>query len=204
MNLSYQHRMMLEVESGIKPAVLEARGYRTVTSATELEQLGFSSNQRSVPALILPIFSPTGEKKLLQSRPDAPRLNDAGKPVKYETPAGSLMALDMHPFAKGKANDPKTPLWVTEGVKKGDALVSHRLCAVALIGVWNFRGTNEHGGKAALPEWEFIALNGRTVYIVFDSDVMQKKEVATALARLKAMLEHRDATVKLIYLPEAT
>lgn len=174
-----------------------------MTDPAELKRLGFSLKQQNVPALLIPIYSPTGEQRLYQARPDTPRLNDKGKPVKYETPAGSQMSLDMHPSVKDEAADPKTPLWITEGIKKGDALATHGLCAVALIGVWNFRGTNDKGGKAALPEWEFIALNKREVYIVFDSDVMTKQAVYAALVRLKAMLEHRGAKVKAIYLPES-
>ena len=85
------------------------------------------------------------------------------------------------------------PLFITEGIKKGDALVSRGLCAIALIGVWNWRGTNEHGGKTAFPAWERVALNGRKVYIVFDSDVMEKVEVYAALSRLKGFLESRGA-----------
>lgn len=199
--LSEPHKIMLEGESGISPDVIAARGYQTVTTKAELERLGFSPKQRNTPALVLPIHSPTGSLKLYQARADTPRLDDKSKPVKYETPAGSSMALDMHPFAKAKAGDPSTPLFITEGIKKGDALVSRGLCTVALIGVWNWRGTNEHGGKMALPEWENVALNGRRVYIVFDSDVMTKKEVHAALVRLKKFLEHRGAKVKLIYLP---
>ena len=38
---------------------------------------------------------------------------------------------------------------------------------------------------------------------MFDSDVMSKKEVAAALVRLKAFLEHKGAKVKVIYLPDA-
>ena len=194
------HRTMLEQESGIRPDVITARGYETVTSKAELKRRGFSPAQQNVPALLIPIFSPTGDVVLYQARPDTARINK-GKPVKYETPTGSSMALDVHPFAKDKVSDPNTPLFVTEGVKKGDALVTHGLCAVALIGVWNWRGKNEHGGKTALPEWEFVALNDRRVYIVFDSDVMLKKEVHAALVRLKGTLEHRGAKVAFIYLP---
>jgi hypothetical protein len=201
-SLGEQHRAMLERASGISAEVIEARGYETVMSKAVLRQRGFGTAQQTVPALLIPIYSPTGDVVLYQARPDTPRISK-GKPVKYETPSGSSMALDMHPFAKDKAGDPNTPLFITEGIKKGDALVTHRLCAVALIGVWNFRGRNEHGGKVALPEWEFIALNGRDCYIVFDSDVMSKKPVHAALVRLKAMLEHREAKVKLIYLPES-
>lgn len=198
--LHNHHRVMLEEESGIHPDLITARGYRTVTVKADLERLGFSAKQRNVPALVLPIYSPTGAVTLYQARPDEPRINK-GKPVKYETPLGSSMALDVHPSVNGKLGNPSTPLFITEGVKKGDALVSRGLCAVALIGVWNWRGTNAQGGKAVLPEWEFVALNDRRVYVVFDSDVMEKKEVHAALVRLKGMLEHRSARVLLIYLP---
>jgi len=184
---------MLFEESGIGPRVVVKRGYRTVTSKAELERLGFGRSQRNVPALLMPIYSPVGEKVLYQSRPDEPRIGKRGKPIKYETPSGASMALDVHPFCRESLADPSVPLFVTEGIKKGDALVSRGLCAVALIGVWNWRGTNEYGGKMALPEWESVALNGRRVYIVFDSDVMEKREVYAALCRLKNFLESRGA-----------
>jgi hypothetical protein len=199
--LSPAHKRMLFEESSIGARVAVKRGYRTFTRKADLERLGFGKSQRSVPALLVPIYSPTGEISLYQSRPDKPRIGKRGKPVKYETPAGASMALDVHPFSRDRLGDPQTPLFVTEGVKKGDALVSCGLCAVALIGVWNWRGTNDQGGKTALPEWEYVALNDRKVYIVFDSDVMEKSEVYAALLRLKAFLENRGASVRLIYLP---
>jgi len=59
---------------------------------------------------------------------------------------------------------------------------------------------NDAGGKTALVDWELIALNDRTVYVAFDSDVMEKVEVHSALVRLKAFLESHKATVKLLYL----
>jgi predicted RNA-binding protein YlxR (DUF448 family) len=68
--------------------------------------------------------------------------------------------------------------------------------------VWNWRGKNNSGGKIALPDWKYIALNGRSVYICFDSDVMRKPEVHKAMSRLKAFLELTGAHVSLIYLPE--
>ena len=92
-------------------------------------------------------------------------------------------------------------MFVTEGIPKGDAAVSIGLCCIALLGVWNWRGSSEAGGKTALADWESIALNGREVYLAFDSDVTLKREVFAALARLKAFLESRGATVKIVYLP---
>src|SRR5215217_8424884 len=192
---------MLFEESGIGARVVVKRGYRTVTSKAELERLGFGRSQRNVPALLIPIYGPAGKIVLYQSRSDSPRIAKRGKPVKYETPTGATMVLDVHPFCRASLVDPGIPLFVTEGIKKGDALVSRGLCAVALIGVWNWRGTNEHGGKTALAEWEYLALSGRKVYIVFDSDVLEKREVHAALSRLKAFLQSRGARVSLIYLP---
>lgn len=194
------HLHMLEKESGITREVIKARGYRTIEKKVELEALGFARPQRNVPSLLIPIYNSFGEVSLYQSRPDTPRINK-GKPVKYETPSGSRMTLDIHPFAKDKLGDPATPLFITEGIKKADALVSKNLCTVGLIGVWNWRGSNEHGGKTVLPDWEHIALNNRQVYIVFDSDVMEKLPVHKALERLRGFLESRDAKIKLIYLP---
>jgi hypothetical protein len=189
-SLAPHHRAMLLEESAITLETIEARGYRTVETKAELERLGFGRAQRNVPGLLFPIHGPTGEVVSYQFRPDEPRIKD-GKPVKYETLAGSRMVLDVHPTIRTRLEDPSVPLFITEGIKKGDALVSRGLCAVALIGVWSWRGRNEFGGKTALPEWEYIALNGRQVYIVFDSDVMLKPEVHAALTRLKSFLEGR-------------
>ena len=159
-SLNPEHQRMLLQESGLSEEVVIARGYRTVEAISELRRLGFSDAQCNVPGLLVPVYSPSGEISNYQFRPDQPRIRD-GKPVRYETPKGSRMTLDVHPAVRGMLGDPSVPLWVTEGVKKGDALASLDLCAVALLGVWNWRGFSEHGGKVALPEWEYIALNGR-------------------------------------------
>jgi hypothetical protein len=193
------HRRMLEVESGIRPDVIAARGYRTVTCQAELGRLGFGPSQRLTPALLLPVWTVHGEIGLYQARPDSPRIRK-DKAIKYETPCNARMALDCHPFVRPELADPSKPLLITEGIKKGDALVSHGCVAVALLGVWNYRGTNQYGGKTALPDWEMVALHGRIVYIVFDSDIMTKPSVYQALLRLKEFLESRGAVVYVVYL----
>jgi Domain of unknown function (DUF3854) len=191
MTLAEQHEKMLHEESRISPEVVEARGYRTLKKKVELRTLGFADRQCNPPGLLIPIYSPTGEIATYQYRPDKPRIDKKGRPVKYETPSGSHMVLDVHPFARKWLSDPTVPLFITEGIKKGDALVSRKLCAVALLGVWSWRGRNDDGGLTALAEWEYIALNDREVYIVFDSDVMPKPQVHKAMVRLKAFLESR-------------
>ena len=198
--LSSEHLAALVQGSGLSQDVIRDRGYRTTSTRAEMKRLGFSDTQARVPALLIPVYGTSGEIVLYQARPDTPRIKD-GKPIKYETPRGSRMVLDVHPAARAALADPGTPLFVTEGIKKGDCLVSHGCCAAAILGVWNWRGTNELGGKTSLPDWEAVALNDRQVYVIFDSDVMLKPAVQAALARLKPFLESRGACVLLIYLP---
>jgi hypothetical protein len=194
------HHAELLTASAIAPEVIQARGYRSVTTRTDLKGCGFSDGQARVPALLIPIHNVMGETVLYQLRPDDPRVKD-GKRLKYETPLKSRMALDVPPPCRAQTRDPGAPLLITEGVRKADAAASRGLCCVALLGVWNWRGRNEDGGKLALGDWESIALNERQTYIVFDSDVMLKVEVHAALGRLKAFLESRGAKVALVYLP---
>jgi hypothetical protein len=191
MILAEHHEKMLIEESSIDPKVVEARGYRTVETKRELKRLGFSERQCNKPGLLIPVYSPTGDIATYQYRPDEPRIDKKGKPIKYETPSGTRMVLDVHPFAREMLGNPTMPLFITEGIKKGDALVSCDRCAVTLLGVWSWRGRNDDGGLTALAEWDYVALNDRAVYIVFDSDVMLKPQVHKAMVRLKAFLESR-------------
>ena len=199
-DLMPQHAALL-ADSAITPEVAMARGYRSVTKKADLKGLGFTDRQSRVPALLIPVWGVTGEVVLYQARPDQPRIDKRGKAVKYETPAESRMAVDVHPMARPFLGDPSRPLYITEGVRKADAAVSKDLCCIALLGVWNFRGTNDLGGKTVLADWESIHLKERDVYIAFDSDVMTKIEVHQALSRLKAFLESRGADAHMIYLP---
>ena len=206
-----QHRKFLRVRA-VADEVATDRGYSSAIRKSDLERLGFGRSQQLVPTLVIPVWSVRAEVESYQLRPDKPRLNDKGKPRKYEMKSGARMLLDAHPRLTRRRDgtkvpligDPSVPLFITEGIPKGDAAVSIGLCCCALLGVWNWRGSNEAGGKTALADWESIALNGRAVYVVFDSDVMEKREVYAALVRLRALLETRDANVKVIYLPSGS
>ncbi len=197
----YRRHLDLIRASGISEEVSRERGYRTETVKEVLGELGFSPAQRRTPALVIPIWDVNGKCAGYQLRPDDPRERD-GKPLKYETPAGMRMVIDVPQRCRPMLGDPKARLLVTEGVRKADAAASRGLCCVDFLGVWNWRGTNEKGGKTALADWEVIALNGREILICFDSDVARKREVAQALDRLRGFLEHRGAHVSVVYLPD--
>ena len=116
-----------------------------------------------------------------------------GKIVKYETPIGQRNGIDVPPDVGPMLGDPSIPLWITEGSKKADCAALRGLCIIALPGVWSWRGTNKHGGKTAVSDWNDIALNGRRVILAFDGDVARKPSVRKALYALADFLEGKGA-----------
>jgi Domain of unknown function (DUF3854) len=91
------------------------------------------------------------------------------------------------------------PLWITEGVKKGDALTSRGLCVVSLAGVWNWRST-----MGTLGDWEDVALKGRAIVICYDADAVTKPNVLRAMVRLGRWLEAKGtASVLYVIVPGA-
>lgn len=199
--LSDAHLQMLREESGISDTVIEARGYRTITNVKELARLGFTKRQLRQPGLLLPLYTTDGTQPFNVYRPDLPR-QEKDKVVKYENPRGhQSVRLDCPPLCRSMLADPSISLWVTEGQKKADALASRGACAVALLGVWNFKGQNSFGGTTFLVDWDYIAPNGRDVRIIFDNDTTRKPEVRKALERLIEHLQRKGAHVSVVYLP---
>jgi hypothetical protein len=178
---------------GIPADVAAERGYLLAEKRSELADLGFARYQQIVPAIAIPSWGVGGEIVNYQSRPARPRIDaDRGRQVKYETVADSSIALDVPPRCRDRIGRAITPLFITEGIAKGDALAARGLVAVALLGVQCWRTS----------DWDRIALDERDVYVVFDSDVMVKRSVHTALEQLGAFLEQRGAVVHYVYLPE--
>ncbi len=190
------HHLKLIEGSAITLAVARQRGYRSVTTSEELAALGFARSQCRVPALLIPVWNIHGEVALHQVRPDNPRTDNTGRITKYESPAGQRLAIDVPRSIRHDLGNPAVPLIITEGARKADAAVSAGGCCIALLGVWSWRGTNEHGGKTALPDWHEIALNDRIVHIAFDSDVITKPQVRSALGELGRFLTNKGARIR--------
>ncbi len=208
--LSDKHLDMLRA-SAISDETILARGYRTITDAKELGELGFSPVQRRAPGLLLPLHTTDGDCLEIVFRPDNPRVKRKGKKladgtyhtyvVKYETAKGQSIRLDCPPTCRPDLDNPKIPLWLTEGQKKADSLASVGLCSIALLGVWGYVGRNAYGGTTWLPDWRHVALKGRDVFIVYDSDAWQKPSVGAALRDLTKLLQNKGAHVQIVYLP---
>ena len=189
-SLAPHHRSMLEQGSGISPETISDRGYFTVTHKDDLRELGFADYQLRVPALVIPVYGVDGSFRFYRIRPDDPRrdLEKPGKVVKYEQPTGTGVTIDVPRSAQPFLSDAGTRLWIVEGEKKADVLVSRGECAVALLGVWSWKRDG-----LPLPEWDSIRLVGREVHIAFDSDAARNVEVQRALSALAEYLWARGA-----------
>lgn len=166
----------------------------------QLKAMGFPTwvtrEDAYFPMLWIPKWSPTGRRNAGQVKPWRAVPNREGKAMKYASARGAT-GLDVHPrwtADRGTVDptlvpyiqDATVPLWITEGVKKGDALTSHGVCTVALDGVYNWRNTH-----ATLGDWEDVKLRGREVYVCFDADTVEKPAVQQAMIRLGRWLRYR-------------
>ncbi len=190
----------LVVESAIDPAVALERGYWVAMNRLDLKPLGFTPIYRviDVPALVLPRRSPDGVTTRYQVKSKSSWKTE--KWGKYTFPLEEEMILDVHPRSMEGLKNPETPLWITEGTKSGDSLVSQGLCAVALAGVYSFavKGTES---KVLLPCWDHINLEGRKVMVAYDADAQSSEHVQVALGRLVNRLSERGANVWVSYTP---
>ncbi|SCG46826.1 phage/plasmid primase, P4 family [Micromonospora humi] len=199
MSIFDNHQQMLR-ESAVPPAIAAARGYVSIDSRAQLQRHvsggGFEKEKRT-PGLLIPMRWTGGEIVGYQYRPDLPGETKTGKKrPKYVSPTGRAIVMDIHPSQADKLVQPDVPLWITEGVKKGDAAAAHGIPCIALSGVDNWQ--DRHG---ALPQWADVNLDGRTVYIAFDSDAYTKRAVREAAGRLYSRLELKRAKPAYLIVP---
>jgi hypothetical protein len=196
--LSEQHRHMLQVESGISPEEITSRGYWTAYTAADIPD-GFAEYQYRpwmFPILVVPQWNTVGRLFAYILRPDNPRCDKDGKKIKYEAQPGAPVNFDVTPSKMHLLRDRTTIPYITEGSKKADAAGSRGLLCLSLNGVYGFLHK-----RLVVSELDEIDLEGRTVRLVFDSDVTTKREVADALDRLAAALDRRGAKVEIVHLP---
>jgi putative DNA primase/helicase len=191
--------------SAISDDVIRERGYQSVSRPTpgdarsrdQLRRAGISGktwrDDARYPGLLIPAYRPTGEFMGFTYRPDNPGKDEKGRVRKYVMPAGRPSVIDVHPRNTAKMCDPAEPLWVTEGVKKSDALTSQGLCAAGLSGVYNWRGPDGANGN-----WEDIKISGRVCYVCFDADASTNPNVARAMGRFGRWLNSKGAK-KVLY-----
>jgi hypothetical protein len=123
-----------------------------------------------------------------------------GRPIRYTQPKGSAPRFYYAHIGglewKKVAADSKVTLYLTEGEKKAAAGCKLGVPCIGLGGVFNWL-TDGH----AIDDFNRFEWSGRTVKIVFDSDIRYKTSVQTALKRLADELIKRGAIPYEVELP---
>jgi hypothetical protein len=206
--LTPAHLQLLTEGSAIHPDVITERGPRSLSGysgKTELKHLTFPDYQQRLPGFLLPVHTTDGQTLQIIWRPDEPRVvTERGKKpkkIKYEQLEHSDVRLDCPPRCRPHLSNPDVPLWITEGLKKGDSLASRVPCVIDVPGVWGFRVPKDvDPQQPLLPDWRYVQLAEREVIIAYDSDVSQP-EVAQARDTLARLLTGRGAKVRYCTLP---
>ena len=198
--ISDEHREHLR-RNGIVDRMLETRPYHTIDDAVReylREDWGFSKAMVRPEGFVIQRYQLGVDPTYPQIRYDVPRICEAGKEHKYDSPKDSGGILDVHPAAAHLLNEVEIPLWVAENIKGADALLSHGKLAIGFQGVWGW----SYKGRPA-PAWQDVPLAGREVYICFDSDVHPRKDLRAALKRFTSYLKYeRDAVVYIAKVPQ--
>ena len=204
MRLAEHHRYTLEVGSAILREVLEESGAWTIIHGRQLPR-GFSKRQRVRGGGILFMGHRPNGKTFYVFRPDESDPDNPG--LKYEATCkilgGPGNVLYVHPSQRHLINDTDVPVIFVEGIKKALSIITAARAAgaavlvVAISGVWNWLSD----GKP-ISDMLDIPVEGRQVYICFDSDVFRNPDVSDAARRLAGYLIGRGAVVYLCYLPD--
>lgn len=195
-------------------------------SSEEGRQIVGQKGNRDCAGILIPYYWPGAAHphtyRLRRDKPDMRQGRD-GKPrpsAKYLAPPGDRNRLYIPPgVTLQQLNDPTIPIVLVEGEKKALALWRlanyecdvPRFIPVAIPGAWNWRGKI---GKTWGPNGESVDVNGpiadlsrvpwdgRTVFIVFDTNVHTNDSVKWARTGISRELASRGADVKLVNLPE--
>ena len=210
-------------KSFITPELAQQAGVFRVDSPGGAALVG-SNGRGDYSGIVFPYRWPGEENpreyRLRRDHPDLEQQPDGMPPKeknKYLSPPRRGNKLYFPPqIDPAELQNTQIPIIVVEGEKK--CLALHRLsleCGekflpIGIAGVWSFRGVvgkdNDAKGarcdvKGVIPDFERIAWRGRTVKILFDTNVATNKLVKAARSRLRKELVARGAMVRFVDLP---
>jgi hypothetical protein len=197
--------------SWINPELAEAAGLYRVSSPEGGSLIG-RNGHGDYAGIALPYFWPGDtrprEYRLRLDHPEMELQPDgtAKEKRKYLAPPGRSNMLYFAPGLKTEAlSDTSLPVAIEEGEKKVLALSrlsDIRLLPFELSGVWNWRGTvgreSSADGtrvpvKGPIPDLDRIQWQGRTAYIIFDSDKKRNASIQAAERELAHELKSHGA-----------
>lgn len=201
--LSENHRAELHA-SGISDEMIARAGIKTVADNAVAEVLGWQPTAHHWGKGLLIPFPGLNYARV---KLDFPRVL-RGKPVKYESPRGQPNQAYFPPGFRDQIADPTRLILITEGEKKALSAAQRGFATIGLVGVWGWLQArpkradgSRRGSRRLLPELATLPWDGRQVFVVFDSDAAEKKDVRKAAAELITALELLGPSVRFVTLP---
>lgn len=195
--------------SGLSVATALTARLRTIPAA-ESAEVAQSLNWKHSPGpkfgdwLAIPYFGIDGQPtNYVRFKPDRPRQGKNDRPVKYEAPVGLSPRLYFPPNqSQGIYVDDARPLIIVEGEKKALALVQHGFAAIGIAGVWSWtkKRTDDSKPRELIDDFRHFMLTGRSIIILFDSDLASNDKVAWAAFHFSETLKAAGAVVRIAHL----
>lgn len=164
MALTTAHRELLSA-SAITDDVIDASGIMSSTTVDSSILFPWSDGTCAV---------------VWQRRPDAPRTDENGKPVKYEFPKGAQV-----PFNRLRDGEHHKRMIIAEGTKQQYAVLSHAPADFAVYGMsgcWGFRHA------------DLTVVEGRDVFLLLDADMATNPDVWVAAEAMTKQLKLHGAS----------
>jgi hypothetical protein len=192
--------------SGLSADTISRCRFRSISDPKHIERiLGWDAAKLNIGACLgIPFPDATGKLNgYARLKPDNPRTDKEGKPVRYESPCKKPNRAFFPPGTWGILVDPTKPLILTEGEKKAAKADQEGFPSIGLIGVWGWSKKREKKDepRELIPDLAAVAWEGRFVYLGYDSDLAEKKDVAFAEWQLAEVLAAKGAKVKVVRLP---
>ncbi len=200
----FQHHRDHLHESGLTDETISVAGCCSVRDPLQIKKfLRWSTLPNLGDCLVIPNRSADGTLGPgVRLRPDRPRTDTEGKPVKYEQPKDVPVLPYFCPNASLAILEPRRLLGFTEGEKKSLAADQSGLPCIAIPGIWLFaKKRSEEDDRELQESLSVIDFDGRPVWIAFDTDSRRNPQVNHARAELARLLHNRGAEVSLVDLP---
>lgn len=177
------------VKSGLSPETVRRLGIHTIHPREIVRHLGF--REERITSLLC--FPYPGENGFCRDKIFPSNLKDRnGHGMRYLQRPRTGSRLYIPPLAQSVLHDVSVPLRFTEGEKKSAKACQEGYPTIGLGGLWNFSADGD-----LLPKFREIALDGRRVILVPDSEVWtHRTDLLRPVYRFGTLLEQRGATVE--------
>lgn len=189
-------------KSGLSDETLIQQGIRSVRPKDIDRLIGYSI-PGLISAYIIPFSAGYYRLKVFYASGQE-RYADGRKKPRYIQLKGSANRLYIPLPVFFILNDTSAPLYITEGEKKALKATQEGLPTIAITGLWNWK---QSGTENLIPDFDLITWQGRTVYIIPDSDWLEAgtdgkpRNLKDAVLRLCWKLQKRGAKTNIVMLP---